>query len=158
MVRWGAHEPDRHRVAKILSDAADLGMNSLRTWAFNDGDRWLPIQVGPGKISDRVLREGLDFVLDEARKREFRVILTLTNFWNDFGGMQEYVQWAGGNNVREFYTNEAVKDTFKDYVASIVTRRSSVTGIEYRYDPTILGWELANEARDPGNVGSKALQ
>lgn len=33
--------------------------------------------------------EGLDFVLAEARRRRIFVILTLVNYWQDYGGMPQ---------------------------------------------------------------------
>jgi endo-1,4-beta-mannosidase len=36
-------------------------------------------------------------------------------------------------------------------------RVNSITGRQYRHDPTLLGWELADEASDPGNVASAHL-
>jgi endo-1,4-beta-mannosidase len=33
--------------------------------------------------------EGLDFVLAEARRRGILVILTLVNYWGDYGGMPQ---------------------------------------------------------------------
>ncbi|KAJ2897255.1 hypothetical protein GGI21_004959, partial [Coemansia aciculifera] len=34
---------------------------------------------------------------------------------------------------------------FLDHVRAVVLRRNTVTGIEYRHDPSILAWELMNE-------------
>ncbi len=41
-----------------------------------------------GEFDDRVF-VGLDFVLAEARRRRLRVILTLLNYWGDYGGMPQ---------------------------------------------------------------------
>lgn len=35
----------------------------------------------------------LDYVLFRANQLGLRVLLTLTNNWKDFGGMDQYVQW-----------------------------------------------------------------
>lgn len=42
--------------------------------------------VTAGEFNDHVF-EGLDFVLAEARRRGILVILTLVNYWGDYGGM-----------------------------------------------------------------------
>ena len=36
---------------------------------------------------------------------------------------------------------------YKNYVAAILTRVNTITGIRYSSDPTIFAWELANEPR-----------
>ena len=41
-----------------------------------------------GEFNDHVF-EGLDFVLAEARRRGILVILTLVNYWGDYGGMPQ---------------------------------------------------------------------
>jgi mannan endo-1,4-beta-mannosidase len=41
--------------------------------------------------SDQVLA-GLDWLLVEAGKRGLSLMMTLTNFWNKFGGMPQYVK------------------------------------------------------------------
>jgi mannan endo-1,4-beta-mannosidase len=38
--------------------------------------------------------QGLDFVLSEARKHEIKMILSLVNNYDSFGGRKQYVQWA----------------------------------------------------------------
>lgn len=42
--------------------------------------------VPAGEFNDQVF-EGLDFVVAEARRRRIFVILTLVNYWQDYGGM-----------------------------------------------------------------------
>ncbi len=50
------------------------------------------------------------------------------------------------------------QSVYLDYVGAILTRKNSHTGIVYRNDPTIFGWELAHAPRDPGHPGSSALE
>jgi mannan endo-1,4-beta-mannosidase len=35
---------------------------------------------------------GLDWLLVEAGKRNLQLMMTLTNFWSEFGGMPQYVK------------------------------------------------------------------
>jgi mannan endo-1,4-beta-mannosidase len=37
---------------------------------------------------------GLDWLLVEAGRRGLRLLLTLTNYWKEFGGMQQYLRWG----------------------------------------------------------------
>jgi hypothetical protein len=41
---------------------------------------------------------------------------------------------------------------------SILTRRNSITGIEYRNDPTIFAWELINEPHCMSDASGDTLQ
>src|ERR1051325_7170854 len=47
----------------------------------------------------------------------------------------------------QFYTNQTARELYREHVERIATRRNSVTGVLYRDDPTIFGYELMNEAQ-----------
>ena len=68
-------------------------------------------------------------------------------------GISQYVKWASVPTFRSFYTDATIKGWFKDYISTLVTRRNTKNGIVYRDDPTIFGWELANE---PSNWGDES--
>ena len=65
--------------------------------------------------------KGLDFVISEAKKYGLRLILSLVNNWDDFGGKKQYVQWARDrgqyvNSDDEFFTNVVVKGYYKNHL------------------------------------------
>lgn len=65
--------------------------------------------------------QALDFVVWEARKYKVRLILSLSNNYQDFGGRAQYVRWARNGGVQissddDFYTNEVVKGFYKNHV------------------------------------------
>lgn len=67
--------------------------------------------------------QALDYVIVEARKNRIRLILSLVNNLNAFGGKAQYVRWAeeaGVNNVSSFddsfFSHPTVKDYYKAYV------------------------------------------
>ena len=65
--------------------------------------------------------QGLDFVVSEAGKYGIRLILSLVNNWKEFGGKNQYVQWAKerGQNVKtedDFFTHPVVKQYYKDHI------------------------------------------
>jgi len=103
--------------------------------AYNDGENGL---------------RRLDYVLHAAAKNDVKLIVVLINNWRAFGGMEQYLIWYGRNQHHEFYTAPEVKQAYKDWVHHVVTRVNSLTGIPYADDPTVLGWELANEPRCKG--------
>lgn len=47
---------------------------------------------------------------------------------------------------------------FKEYVGAIILHKNAVTGVYYRDEPTILGWEIANAPVCPGDDTGDLLQ
>lgn len=92
----------------------------------------------------------LDYVLAAAAQSDIKLIIVLVNNWRAFGGVDQYLTWYGRNKHHEFFTAPEVKQAYRAWVEHVVTRVSSVTGRKYSEDPTIFGWELANEPRCKG--------
>lgn len=61
-------------------------------------------------------QQGLDFVVYEAGRFNIKLIISLVNNYEDYGGRKKYVEWAGLNEPDEFYTNSAVKQFYKNHV------------------------------------------
>lgn len=54
----------REEAERSIADAAALGLNVIRTWAFADGpEMWNAIQREPGQYNETILREGLDYTV-----------------------------------------------------------------------------------------------
>ncbi|KMT04224.1 hypothetical protein BVRB_8g185180 [Beta vulgaris subsp. vulgaris] len=157
---WG---PSRSKVSKMLKRGALMGLNVCRTWAFSDGPGPNSLQISPGLFNERVLK-GLDYVIVEARKNGIRLILSLVNNLNAFGGKAQYVKWAleAGLNVSSsadsFFSDSTIKGYYKAYVKAIVTRKNSLTGVRYYEEPAIFAWELINEPRCDYDCSSSILQ
>ncbi|KAL0456280.1 UNVERIFIED_CONTAM: Mannan endo-1,4-beta-mannosidase 2 [Sesamum latifolium] len=146
-----ASDPNqRYKVSDVFREASAAGLTVCRTWAFSDGgDRAL--QISPGTYDERVF-QALDFVVSEARKYGIRLILSFVNNYNDFGGRQQYAQWARNAGVQintedDFYTHPVLKDYYKNHIRKVVTRFNTITRMAYKDDPTIMAWELINEPR-----------
>ncbi|KAL6893767.1 hypothetical protein ACP4OV_007865 [Aristida adscensionis] len=147
-----ASDPARRgAVAAALRQAAAHGLNLARTWAFSDGgDR--PLQSSPG-VYDEAMFQGLDFVVAEAARHGVYLLLCLANNFDNFGGKRQYVRWAreaGHGDLAaddDFFNSTVVKGYYKDHAKAVLTRVNSFTGVAYKDDPTILGWELMNEPR-----------
>lgn len=54
----------------------------------------------------------------------------------------------------DFYSDPIIKGWFKGYIATLINRINTVTGVRYRDEPSILGWELANEPRSSDRSGT----
>lgn len=155
---------NRAGVIETLEAMVALGMSVVRIWAFNDnnpqGDP-AAIQVQPGVYREASL-VALDQVVAEAKQRNIRLILTLINNWSDYGGVDRYVQWYQAQcncaaNHSDFYTNETIKEWYKNYVYMLLNRTNTVTGVKYQDEPTILAWELGNELRNPSGRSDDLL-
>eukprot|EP00879_Flechtneria_rotunda_P011999 GHRR01012532.1.p1 GENE.GHRR01012532.1~~GHRR01012532.1.p1 ORF type:complete len:342 (+),score=76.98 GHRR01012532.1:359-1384(+) len=129
-----------------------MGFTVVRIWAFNDGPGWMSLQPQAGRYSPQVLT-GLDWLLTEAGKRGMQLMLTFTNYWEHYGGMQQYVRWAQGLpdnaavSADSFYTNAKAQELYRNFAETIITRVNSITGLLYKDDPVIHSWDLANEPR-----------
>ncbi|ERM99694.1 mannan endo-1,4-beta-mannosidase 5 [Amborella trichopoda] len=160
MMHVAAEPSERNKVSTVMQQAAGAGLTVGRTWAFSDGGDHA-LQISPGLYDERVF-QGLDFVISEARRHGIRLILSLTNNYNDYGGRAQYVKWArdAGAHVGsddDFYTNPLLKTYYKNHVKRVITRVNSITKIAYRDDPTIMAWELMNEPRCQADYSGRTL-
>src|SRR6266480_3559174 len=167
-------DEDRLRMPETLRQASQSGIRVVRVWASGEGGpgdigpvadlrdwpRTHPLRWAPGKWNEEALVH-LDNVIAEASRNKLLVQLCLTNWWRDTGGVTQYLRWAGINDAADdsrpfginneramlFYTNETTRRLYREHVEKIATRRNTITGQLYRDDPTIMGYELMNEAQ-----------
>lgn len=149
-------EDDNYRpmVDEVLSSAKAMGLSVIRTWAFNDGGAnrdgypasWA-YQTAPGVYNENAFK-GLDYILYKADIYGIRVLPTLVNNWDDYGGMNWYNSFSPtATSHDDFYTDPSTRQWYKDYVNTVLNRTNTYNGRTYKDDPTIMAWELANEAR-----------
>jgi mannan endo-1,4-beta-mannosidase len=167
-------DEDRALMRETLRQAAQAGIKVVRVWAFGEGGpndvkpmadfadwpRTHPFRFTPDQWNEEAFVH-LDKVIAEAAKNKIYVQLCLVNWWRDTGGVTQYLRWAGINDAADdsypfginnekailFYSNSETRRLYREHVQRLVTRRNTITGIAYRDDPTIFGWELMNEAQ-----------
>jgi len=167
-------DDDRARMPETLRQAARVGIKVVRVWAsgeggpkdvkpiadFNDWPRTHSFRSKPNEWNESEF-VFLDQVLAEAARNNLRVQLCLVNWWRDTGGVTQYLRWAGINDAdddkfpfginnekaMQFYTNGTARQLYREHLQKIATRRNSVTGVLYRDDPAIFGYELMNEGQ-----------
>jgi len=151
-------------VAELLDLASNLGIRVVRAWAFHEGQDY-SFQPERG-IWNQMAFEHLDRIVAKAGDDQVRLLLGLVDNWGHNGGMFKYMEWVLDEHPEslpeelrttnalgtiplhdEFYTNAYAKQWYKDFVTKLLTRTNSITGVEYRNDPTIFGWEIVNEPR-----------
>jgi mannan endo-1,4-beta-mannosidase len=167
-------DEDRERMPETLRQSAQAGIKVVRVWAFGEGGpndvkpmadfadwpRHHSFRLAPGQWNEDAFVH-LDKVIAEAAKNNLYVQLCLTNWWRDTGGVTQYLRWAGINDAADdsypfginnekailFYSNAETRRLYREHLEKLATRRNTVTGVAYRDDPTIFGWELMNEAQ-----------
>ncbi|XP_021671996.2 mannan endo-1,4-beta-mannosidase 7 [Hevea brasiliensis] len=151
----------RNKVSSVFQEARDHGLTLARTWAFNDAqDRAL--QYSPGSYNEQTF-QGLDFVISEAKKYGIKLVLSLVNNYESFGGKKQYVNWARseGQSISsddDFFANSVVKGYYKNHIKTVLTRRNTITGVAYKDEPTIMAWELMNEPRCTSDPSGGTIQ
>lgn len=65
--------------------------------------------------------KGLDFVIAEARRYGIKLILSLANNYDSFGGKKQYVNWARNqgqylSSDDDFFRHPVVKGYFKNHI------------------------------------------
>lgn len=155
---------ERAGYESVLDAVRADGLRVVRIWALGE-------QSEPGKphyplYAFRIGEHGwvessfehLDRVLAAAQQRDLKVIVVLANRWKDYGGIATYLRWGGAEVARDahgepagsalaaFFGCASCQEQYRQHVERVVTRTNSVTGIPYREDPTIMAWELINEA------------
>ncbi|KAI4967523.1 hypothetical protein ZWY2020_025283, partial [Hordeum vulgare] len=91
----------------------------------------------------------LDFVVSEAKRYKMRLILSLCNNWEDYGGKAQYViRWSKEAGVDltsddDFFSDPTLKGYYKAFVETILLS---------------LAWELINEPRCPSDPSCDTLQ
>jgi mannan endo-1,4-beta-mannosidase len=167
-------DDDRARMPETLARASQAGIRVARVWAsgeggpndlgpladFADWPRTHPFRWAPGQWNEEAFVH-LDKVIAEAERNQILVQLCLANWWRDTGGIAQYLRWAGINDAARddlpfgidpnramlFYTNDETRRLYREHVEKLATRRNTVTGVLYRDDPNIFGWELINEGQ-----------
>ncbi len=160
-------------VDDVLNDAAAQGFDVMRIWGSLDiGDPndsstsirgpsdgvyfqyWDPVAGAPAYNDGDNGLNRLDYVVAKAGQLGLKLVIPFVNNWNDFGGMDQYVRWrdiSDPDNLTwyhdSFYTDPIIKQWYQDWIAHVLNRTNTLTGIKYKDDPTIMTWELGNEPR-----------
>ncbi|MED4971841.1 beta-mannosidase [Geobacillus kaustophilus NBRC 102445] len=168
------HYKSNQMIDDVIESAKKMGIKVIRLWGFFDGmtsenqahNTYMQYEMGKymgeGPIPKELEGaqngfERLDYTIYKAKQEGIRLVIVLTNNWNNFGGMMQYVNWIGETNHDLFYTDERIKTAYKNYVHYLINRKNQYTGIIYKNEPTIMAWELANEPRNDSDPTGDTL-
>jgi mannan endo-1,4-beta-mannosidase len=156
--------PTQFRIDDGLKTAQTMGASVVRAHSLGISVGCpLCLMPAPGKFNDAAF-ETIDYSLATARKYNLRLIIPLTDQWHYYHGGKHFFTNARGhgdipdatpaNNAEQrkreahFYTDRAVIEDFKGYIAYLLNHKNRYTGIALKDDPTILAWQIGNELWD----------
>ena len=162
------HYESAYMVDSCLQHAADNNFTVLRMWTWMDvsscgesGNNGVWFQCRNASSGEIVVNAAafarLDYAVVKAAALGVRLVMTLTNNWADFGGMDTYVGWrAAADPTFEpthdaFFSDATITAWYRSWVMAVVSRTNSISGVRYVDDPTLFAWQLANEPRCGGS-------
>lgn len=100
-----------------------------------------------------------DYVIWKAKQLDIKLNISLLDFWQWAGGVQQInANFKGGNydvnsasdRYTFFFEDARTKQFYKEWVNHVMNRTNTLTGVKYKDDPTIFAWDLMNEPEIAG--------
>lgn len=166
---------DRQRLHQELDFLKNIGVSNLRVLVGGDGPNGVKtriepaLQTAPGVYNDTLL-DGLDYFMNELKKRDMTAVLYLNNSWEWSGGYSLYLQWSGHGKaavpaidgwpafmeyVKQYVLSDSAQALFARHVDYIVQRTNRYNGLKYAEDPTLMSWQIGNEPRAFSEAGKE---
>ncbi|WP_232686905.1 glycoside hydrolase family 2 TIM barrel-domain containing protein [Halobacterium zhouii] len=144
---WLTHTyPSKDTVDAVMAFANDLDIDVLRTGIHSVDVGGVVHSPEPGELGEEAFQH-VDYILQQAEQHGIRMVFSLVDNWDYYGGMAAYVSNSPtASQHDDFYTDAQCREWYRTYVEKVLTRKNTLTGRVYRDDPTVLMWELANEA------------
>ncbi|KAL8276477.1 hypothetical protein RQP46_011127 [Phenoliferia psychrophenolica] len=144
--------PSRNRVLEVMATAAVMGATTVRstTLGVSVGSS---LSVQPSlNVTNEAAFAAIDWAVWAAKSYGLRLILPLTDQYDYYhGGIPTFLRFRGLSakspaDYGPFYnTTGEVFEDFKDYIKTLVTHQSNITGLSLAEEPTVLAFELGNE-------------
>lgn len=144
------HDPTAW-IDTALEFLAEHNVQVIRTWGFPE-NYWKPkTHPEPGVFDDTWFEQIFDYTVAKAKQQGIRLVVPLiqgVHYHPDSPPSTEaYAHWSDTAEDRtDFFTDDQANEYYKNYIEHVLTRENSITGLEYREDPTIMMWECGNEA------------
>lgn len=140
--------PDEFEIRDALKTIKELGGKVTRMYVLSvrkpgESKKIIRHVLAPGVFNEEAFR-ALDKVMQIANEVGVRVIIPLVDNWWWWGGPTEYAAFRN-KSKEEFWTDPQLISDFKKTVEFIVNRKNTYTGILYKDDKALLGWETGNE-------------
>lgn len=146
--RW----PDEFEISDALESVRQMGGTVARTYVLSvaregSGMGDTVFVTGPNLFNEDAFRT-LDLVLKLARDKGIRLIVPLVDQWHWMGGRAQYAAFRG-KQPDDFWSDDVVIADFEATLRYVLNRENTLTGVAYKDDPTIFGWETGNEISSP---------
>jgi len=153
--RW----PNEFEIRDALESVRQMGGTVVRPYVLSvyreDSDMGDHVFVrGPGEFNEEAYRV-LDLVLKIANEKGVRVMIPFVDNWHWQGGRAQYAAFRG-KEPEAFWSDEQIINDFEQTVRHTVNRVNTYTGIPYKQDPAIFGWETGNEL-DPAPMWTRRI-
>ncbi len=152
--RW----PNDFEIEDALESVRQMGGQVVRTYVLSvhreGSDMGECVHVRrPGEFNEEGFR-ALDKVIEVARRKGIRVIIPFVDQAKWWGGIGEYAAFRG-KPADAFWSDPQIIDDFKATIRHLLTRKNTYTGVAYRDEPAIFGWETGNEIFANAGVDSR---
>jgi mannan endo-1,4-beta-mannosidase len=153
----GPRYPTHYEIDDALATAKEMGARVVRSQTMGDSvgcERC--IEPGLGRFNDAAF-EPIDYALASARRLGLKVIPTIVGDDARAGGTGcVYLRWRAIDvpgcslvYMPPFWTDENVLHDVEAHITAVLNHVNRYTGVAYRDDPTILGWDLLNGGDSP---------
>lgn len=126
---------------------ARLGFNAYRIHIWD-----VEISDGNGNLKENEHLELLDYLFMRLRERDIRIVVTAqTNFGNGYPERNMPTEGYSYNYGKcDVHQNPEAIAAQEKYIAALVNHINPHTGVAYKDDPYIVGFEINNEPCHPG--------
>ena len=144
--------PDEYEIRDGLRAIKQIGGKVTRIYTLSvrkpgESEKIIRHVLGPGKFNEEAFK-ALDLVLKVADEEGVRIIFPILDNWWWWGGPKEYAAFR--NKVAsEFWTDTLLISDFKKTINFLLNRKNTYTGVLYKDDKAVLGWETGNELECP---------
>jgi mannan endo-1,4-beta-mannosidase len=144
--------PSEYELRDLFATVREMGGRVVRAYTIPVRNRRFPKEAvtyveGPGEFNEEAFR-AMDLALALAREYGIRVIVPLVNNWQWMGGRPNYAEFRG-EDADAFWTDPQLIADFEATILYVLNRRNTITGVLYKDDKTILGWQTGNELQNP---------
>lgn len=141
------------QVDDLMAQANEMGMTVVRVWGATTSLGCVQCQAQystfAGGDNPAALAQ-TDYILQSAAAHNIRVIFTLLEGYacngRLWGGKDAISDWTV-TNCSNFYSDATQIAAYENFITLILMHTNTLTGVAYRNDPTILGWEIENEGQ-----------
>ncbi len=153
----GPHLPSHYEIDDALTTAKEMGVRVVRSQTMGDSVGCdLCLEPALGQFNQAAF-ERIDYALRSASDRGIKVIPTIVGDDARAGGTGcVYLRWRGISvpdctiiDMAPFWTDQTVIGDVEEHIKALLDHVNVYTGVAYKDDPTILGWDLLNGGGSP---------